>query len=512
MPAVFFVCVLVLVPFVGAQAPAAPGTTVAGVVYDSIGRAPLAGALVQLVSADPAAPFTGSAHSDSLGRYSVANVPPGRYLLGFFHEMLDSLGVEPPLREVRLDGRHPLRADLAIPSPWRLRTTICGAKAASDSGSLVMGVVRDARTGAAVPNVSVAGMWVEYVFTAGRVQHRVPRLVVNSATNGWFAMCNLPGEGTIALEAARGPDSTDLIEVEVPDSRLLRRDLYIGAARVVADSQRSDSPATSRGRRRAGEGRLTGIVLTADGGRPVANAEVSIRDGPETRTNERGEWALVGAPQGTRMLDVRSIGHYPDRRAVDVVTGASPVRVVLSTMKAVLDTVQVMASRLGGQNMIGFHARRRTGQGKYLTPEDIARRQPVVTSDLFRMVPGVRVERNELGETMIQMRGTFAEECSPGVYIDGRYMRELIGDDIDTWVKPDEIAGIEIYVGPGVPPEFNPGLAGGGPTAGDQCGSIVIWTRPRPSGGRPSSWKGRVLKVGGLAAAGLAVRALVGQG
>ena len=180
------------------------------------------------------------------------------------------------------------------------------------------------------------------------------------------------------------------------------------------------------------------------------------------------------------MLDVRSIGYYPDRRAVDVVRGAAPVRVVLSTMKAVLDTVQVIASRLGSQNMIGFQARRRTGQGKYLTPEDIARRQPVVTSDLFRMVPGVRVERNEMGETMIQMRGTFEEECSPNVFIDGKYMRTLTGDDIDTWVKPDEIAGIEVYVGTAVPAEFSQGLAGGGATGGDHCGSIVIWTRPRP--------------------------------
>src|SRR5918999_6452517 len=107
-----------------------------------------------------------------------------------------------------------------------------------------MGVVRDTRTRAAMANVAVAGMWVEYVFRAGRVEHHVPRLVVSSAANGWFAMCNLPGEGTIALEAARGADSTDLIEMEVPDSRLLRRDLYIGPAQVVAEPQPRDSLAS----------------------------------------------------------------------------------------------------------------------------------------------------------------------------------------------------------------------------------------------------------------------------
>jgi hypothetical protein len=41
--------------------------------------------------------------------------------------------------------------------------------------------------------------------------------------------------------------------------------------------------------------------------------------------------------------------------------------------------------------------------------------------------------------------------------------------DIDTWVKPSEIAGIEVYSGTMVPGEFQEGLRG--------CGSIVIWTR-----------------------------------
>jgi len=87
-----------------AQAPdtihRAPGAAVSGVVRDSIARMPLAGAMVQLVAADGLASFIRTAVSDSLGRFTLGDVPDGRFTLGFFHPMLDSLGVEAPLRDV----------------------------------------------------------------------------------------------------------------------------------------------------------------------------------------------------------------------------------------------------------------------------------------------------------------------------------------------------------------------------------------------------------------------------
>lgn len=477
-----FFGIVVLVGAAGAQAPDTR-TTVSGTVYDSLARAPLPGAVVQLVAADTRTRFSGTALSDSLGRFTIGDVPAGRYLLGFLHPVLDSLGMEPLLRELNIVGVVPVRADLAIPSPGRLRAAICGPRSAADSGAMVVGVVRDARDHAATPNVGVTGMWVEFSLTRGRLERQMPRLVVTTAANGWFAMCSLPGAGTIALMASRGADSTDLIEVDVPPDRFLRRDLYVGPVRFVNDTQGTDT-LERRGRRRVGDGRLSGVVVTAIGGRPLADAQVRIRDGPETRSNERGEWTLAGAPIGTRMLEVRAVGYYPDHRPVDVVTGAAPVRTALSTMKAVLDTVRVMAERVSNRNMIEFNERRRGGIGRYLTAADVERRQPVVTSDLFRNMPGLRLERAELGDTQLLMRGTFEEACVPSVYIDGRYMRDLSADDIDSWVTPREIAGMEVYVGPHVPAQFNTGLAGGGPAGGQSCGAIVIWTKSMPPTGR----------------------------
>ena len=334
-----------------------------------------------------------------------------------------------------------------------------------------MGVVRDARDGGAAGGVAVAVMWAELSFGPQGLTRHMPRRVITTAANGWFALCNIPSAGTIGLSASRGADSTDLIDVEVPAERFVRRDLYLGPARPVVTG--STPP-----RRRTGDGRLSGVVVTATAGTPLAGAQVSIRDGPQTSVDERGEWTLVGAPLGTRMLEVRAIGYYPERRAVDVVTGAGPIRTALSTMKSVLDTVTVTA-RMNQLNMRGFEERRRgSGAGRFLTPEDIARRNPVVTSDLFRMVPGVDVTRGELGDAVLQMRGIFTETCAPAVYLDGHVMNDLTADDLDGWVKPKEISGIEIYVGPAVPPQFTTGMAGSGLT-GEVCGSIVIWTKTR---------------------------------
>jgi hypothetical protein len=430
-----------------------PGATITGVVRDSIARTPLVGAMVQLVAPDSVASFVRTAVSDSIGRFTLGGVPAGRYTLGFFHPMLDSLGVDAPLREVKVDSPEPVSADLAIPSPARLRAAICGSRTGLDSSGVLVGVVRDARDEAPAAGVTVTGEWLELSFGRDGVVRRVPHLVATTGENGWFAMCNVPSAGTMTVIASRGADSTDRIEIQVPPNGFLRRELYIGPARTVATR----------------DANLRGTVVAAIGGRPLAGALVSITAGPETRANERGEWTLAEASIGTRMLEVRAVGFYPMRRPVNVVAGAPPIRVALSTLKAVLDTVKIVAMRLKSRDRTGFQDRRRSGPGLYLTSEDIARRNPIVTSDVFHMVPGLRLDRTPLGGTIINMRGILEERCIPTFFLNGHFMRELSAEDVDDFVSPKEVAGIEVYVPGTAPAEFEPGRSG--------CGSIVIWTK-----------------------------------
>jgi hypothetical protein len=79
---------------------------VSGTVYDSLARAPLAGAEVQIVPADGGAGPAFVATADAEGRYRVDSVPAGRYRVGFFHPRVDSLGIgiAPTTLELRGDS------------------------------------------------------------------------------------------------------------------------------------------------------------------------------------------------------------------------------------------------------------------------------------------------------------------------------------------------------------------------------------------------------------------------
>jgi hypothetical protein len=156
------------------------------------------------------------------------------------------------------------------------------------------------------------------------------------------------------------------------------------------------------------------------------------------------------------------------------------VRVALATLKSVLDTVRVTASRLAGKDLAGFEERRRSsGAGKFLTAAQIAARAPLTLSDIFRNISGVSLDMAKGAEGgKIFMRSAFGA-CVPAFYLDGHFMgggatpgfasSELTTSEVDAWVSnPDRIAAIEVYHD-NVPPQFQQALTG--------CGSIVIWTK-----------------------------------
>ncbi|HEX6573378.1 MAG TPA: carboxypeptidase regulatory-like domain-containing protein [Gemmatimonadaceae bacterium] len=449
----------------------AQGLSVSGVVHDSISNTPLEGAMVQIAQGE----FTKTATSDATGRYMLSDIPPGTYTLGFFHPVLDSIGVEAPTKQVTLSNRGVI-VDLSVPSPARLRTAICGPAPSADSVALIIGTVRDAATDQPATGVKVTGEWLEYVINRGGMNRHLANMTATTGENGWFALCNLPGSGTVALKGIRGSDTTGVIEVQIPSSRFLRREIYVGSDETETVAAPVTNPGTTTVAAPAarvihiGNGKLTGKVVALEGGQPLANAIVMVVDGPFVRTNDQGEFTLTRAPTGTQMVEIRAVGYYPHRAQVNVVANAAPLDVKLSTLKAVLDTVKIIAKRLPqGPGDGGFLLRRRQGFGRFMAPQDIVKLNPINTSDLFRHFPGVRFSLNEFGQPIIQVRGAFAEWCEPAIFINGMNVSFMDTSDIDTWVKPQEVAGIEVYSGTMVPGEFQEGLRG--------CGSLVIWTR-----------------------------------
>ncbi|HYW51081.1 MAG TPA: carboxypeptidase regulatory-like domain-containing protein [Gemmatimonadaceae bacterium] len=456
----------------GAQSlPAAAGSgraLVSGIVYDSLASRPLGGATLQLVDADSVSGGVQHATTDSLGRFSFTAPRAGRYLLAFFHPRLDSLGLEMSARQVTTDGTSAVEVNLALPSPRTLLASLCGSDAADDD-ALILGFVRDARDRRGVDSATVTARWSELTLTRGAMDRSVVRRDARTPETGWFTICGAPSGGSVVLSAQRGADSTIQLEIEVPTTGFLHRDLYFGNAQPVPPSTDERNDSTLVEVKLTGGGRLTGVVVAAQGGRPLDGARVGIANGPQTRADAEGRWTLTAAPTGTRTLEVRAVAHYPVSQPVDVVEGAAAVRVEMMTMQSVLDTVRITAKRLGSGRLIEFMNRKRSsGSGRFLTSADIASRGVGRTSDLFRTIPGMQTQQVRNGNAIVTMRGGAGGRCQPVVFVNGFPMSDVTTDDIDMMSQPGELIGVEVYSAAGAPGQFIDWKG---------CGSIVLWTR-----------------------------------
>lgn len=469
-------CLLVLLSTIGIAPIAAQ--TVSGSVRDTIARRPLRDAIVQLVSAEGDARRARSVRTDSLGHYEFADVTSGRYLIGFIHPLLDSIGV-PPLASTVVVDNAPLHVNLSTPSPLRMRSSICGA--ASDSGALIVGVVRDTRH-EPVGGATVTAEWLEVSLSlGGKIRERTATRSAASLGNGWYFICGAPKAGTVFISARREGASTDAGGIDIDNNGLAHRDLFL------ASNANDTAP-------------LHGVV-SGPNGVGIAGAMVGIVGGPVTRADERGAWAIANAPGGTHLVETRAIGFYPHRTTVDVVDDAPAINVSLATVASMLDTVRVRAERESSRRMLGFEERRHSQNGYFFTADDIAKLHPAVTSDVFRRAPGVIVNRNssdaffgaipgEMEHRQLTMRGIFtdpktqSDRCAPSIFVDGLFMADIDADDINSLVRPEDVAAIELYTSQPLPALFSFGTIDRGPKQ-QGCGAIAVWTKPKGRGAKP---------------------------
>ena len=432
-----------------------------GVVHDSLAGAPLVGALVQLVAEEPpgdSIPAVLATTTDSLGQFHFAALPAGRYRLGFFHDMLDGVGIAPVVRPLRIPDDLPRRDPLLLagPSASTIRRAVCTDTVAG----VAVGRVRDASRDTPPDSGTVVSEWLEMTLSARGLTRHPQRRQQPIGRGGWFVACGLPRAGTLRLSATTTRDSTERVEYTMTGDGLLRRDLFPPA--------QEDSTVV----------RLQGRVVRAGDGQPVPGALVQVgATGSEapvtTRSEADGAWRLTTRPSGSRTLEVRAVGFYPVQQPIavtaDVERRTRPLRTELTSMKALLDTVKVLARYDRYQTATEFTERRRSGVGRFLTATQIAQRQPLVVSDLFLAMPGIAVERDSTGMPVLRMRGLFAERCEPAIYVNGFQMQGFDASTLDTFLHPDELLGVEVYTESTVPPQFSPGMSG--------CGSLVFWTR-----------------------------------
>ncbi|MDF1505773.1 carboxypeptidase regulatory-like domain-containing protein [Roseisolibacter sp. H3M3-2] len=445
-----------------------------GVVTDSIAGGPLAGATVQLAhEQDRAISFT--AETDSSGRWRIPGVRPGRYLAGFFHPTLDALGIEPPVSLVQILPDTAARLDLGTPGPMAVRAKVCPQ--APGDRAVLLGSVGNADTGEPIAESKIVLTWSEMRISEEGVRNVKRRLPVRVRADGGYVACDLPADVDLVANAEAPRRRGGLIELRLPPRSLTRRDFALGDSVSVVTVQLPDTAAQREGRLQQpitvarGNARLSGTVRTRDG-RPLQGARVALWGSDvQGTTTEAGSFALAGLPAGTYALEVRAIGFAPKRVPVTLSARApGSVGVVLDERLNTLQSVVVQADRTKlNKDYNGFMERKRRGMGgRFITEDDLNRRNPIVITDALRTTPGLSVVPNGTGfGYAIQGRGG----CTPDVWVDG--MRVFDGaTDLDQLVRPMDVAGVEVYNSAGTIPAQFMGAAGGG-----NCGVVAIWTK-----------------------------------
>lgn len=243
-------------------------------------------------------------------------------------------------------------------------------------------------------------------------------------------------------------------------------------AQEAGGAARGDTAATVAGVVRGAAGAvLVGAEVTLTPVRPDGSGGVVF--GRRVFTDEGGRFRVGGLPVGRVTVAVRRIGYRP--ASTEVATAATaPVELTLEALPQSLATVVVRdrASQPHRGWAAPFYQRKERGLGRFVTRQEIDRRNPIRTTDVLRTIPGLTVMPSPRGfGYVLRMRGA---RCDPLVWIDGApastgYL------DVDVFA-PQSLEGIEVYSGPAsVPIELR------NARGDDACGVIALWSRvPEP--------------------------------
>jgi hypothetical protein len=239
-----------------------------------------------------------------------------------------------------------------------------------------------------------------------------------------------------------------------------------------------DAPETAAQQERA-TGSVAGVVVDGEG-RLLASAWVAVAGSRRgSLTQEDGQFSIHGLARGPASVEVALIG-YRSATVHFVVEGGrtSFVRVALDTQPVQLDPLEGSARGRLSPELRGFYDRRDRGRGHFFTPEEIERIRPRLVTDLLRRVPNLRIEPGTgtqgPAESVRTQRATGiagGRACSMLYYVNGMPFNIAAGTTINAYIRPNEIAGIEVYMGASqIPPQFHLSQNNA------RCGLVVIWT------------------------------------
>ncbi len=321
----------------------------------------------------------------------------------------------------------------------------------------------DADADAPLAEPSVVLAWREVDVDRATLQIQVADRVgdVQSDSLGRYRLCGVPTDEWVTLQVQHEGRAGSEIRLLVPDSAgVVVRHLSLSrtASRpVLAEGAPVDTAPPSL----TGTASVSGVVRGV-GGLPVGDAQVRVPGARGTAlTDPRGRFTLGDLPSGTQVLEVRRIGYLLAQQPVELRSGRTVTQDVRLQRIITLDSVRVLARR---SRYPEFEQHRRSsGLGTFFTEQDIERRRPFESSDMFQMMPGFRVSGYGLDAVVQSSRGvtTMSGPCKVNVVID-----RMPWQDINL-IHPSSIGAMEVYrAGQPAPPQYD-----------SRCGVIVVWSK-----------------------------------
>lgn len=221
-----------------------------------------------------------------------------------------------------------------------------------------------------------------------------------------------------------------------------------------------------------------GTVRDSVGG-PVGGAAVSLHTAntaiAAALSDADGRFRLTAPDPGRYRLRVQRIGVRELESVWFEVSQADTVRLdvtvsldvlELRAIEALVDAPPVEHPRLSRR---GFYERRelygiRSGFASFLDREDMDRVNATRVSDVLRLARGIEVRA--AGGRRVSVRN-LSRGCKANFFIDGQFVRLDRDDEIDNYLSPSEVIGIEVYTSARPAQFYAP------------CASVVIWTGMR---------------------------------
>jgi Carboxypeptidase regulatory-like domain len=433
-----------------------PGTaTIAGIVLDSLNGRFLSGAEVIIQGAKK------SLVTDSLGKFRIDSLPPGTYQVGVFHALLDTLGISLASAPFHVGRDSSSFILLSVPSSTTIIRSACPRRGFRPQGtSAVIGHVTDPESLQPVAGADVSIAWTQLEVSKEIGVRRTPRVIRDSTdAQGAFRLCGLPNSMKATLQARKAGAVTAEIPIELGDqeSELFARTMLLSHV----DSGAKTGNAIVSGR----------VILEGAPSNAGSRVEVVGTD-VIAMTNEKGEFSIRNLPSGTHVILARHLGFGAETVPVDL-SAREPKQVTMKLPKfvAVIDPVVVTAKRAANLDKVGFNQRKKSGMGFYIGPEQLQLMRPHDLTDILRLVPSLRISSGPDGDVVTSSRGVTSSGSAGCVqfYVDDMPWQSVSPGDINNFVNGPEVVGVEVYAGPGAPPQYTHAM--------QDCTTVLIWTK-----------------------------------